>query len=232
MKNNRKLSAALTKQEMIWGFSYLAFEILLLPSVLAAANGMLKESLNSAQLNFCYFLINFLAILCIFHGFLGKNFAQFQHHPAYVIQAAVLGLAAYFACNMAMGSVILMIDPTFANLNDSSIAAMTGDNFFLMAVGTVVLVPPVEECLFRGLIFRGLYGKSRWVAFVVSMAAFSAVHIMSFVTVYSPLHLALSFLQYLPAGLCLAWSYTKADSIFAPILIHAAVNALGIAAMR
>ena len=38
----------------------------------------------------------------------------------------------------------------------------------------------------------------------------------------------MAFLQYLPAGLCLAWAYTKADTIFAPILIHAAVNAVSI----
>ena len=46
------------------------------------------------------------------------------------------------------------------------------------------------------------------------------------------LELFLSFLQYVPAGLCLAWSYEKADSIWAPILIHIAVNQMGNLAMR
>jgi len=82
------------------------------------------------------------------------------------------------------------------------------------------------------LIFRELYGKSRWAAYLVSIAAFAAVHIIGYLRVYSPMELLLSFLQYLPAGLCLAWSYAKSDTIFAPILIHTAVNAIGISAMR
>jgi len=36
----------------------------------------------------------------------------------------------------------------------------------------------------------------------------------------------------MPAGLCLAWSYTKSDTIFAPIVIHALVNATAIGFLR
>ena len=50
--------------------------------------------------------------------------------------------------------------------------------------------------------------------------------------VYSPLEICMAVLQYLPAGLCLAWSYAKADTIFAPILIHAAVNYITINGLR
>ena len=34
------------------------------------------------------------------------------------------------------------------------------------------------------------------------------------------------------AGLCLAWSYTKADTIFAPIAIHATVNFITLTSWR
>ena len=34
------------------------------------------------------------------------------------------------------------------------------------------------------------------------------------------------------SGISLGWAYHKSGSIFAPILVHAAVNAMGIAAMR
>ena len=39
-------------------------------------------------------------------------------------------------------------------------------------------------------------------------------------------------LQYLPAGLCLAWSCIRGQTIFAPIVIHALVNAVGIYRLR
>jgi membrane protease YdiL (CAAX protease family) len=34
----------------------------------------------------------------------------------------------------------------------------------------------------------------------------------------------IAVIQYIPAGIWLAWSYLKGDTIFVPILIHAAVN--------
>ena len=125
-----------------------------------------------------------------------------------------------------------LLAPDFSNANDAAISAMLGSSRFLMTVGTVVLVPLAEECLFRGLIFRTLYSSSRWAAYIVSILVFAAVHIAGFITQYSPLELLLSFLQYLPAGLCLAWAYTKADTIFAPILMHTIINAVAIIALR
>jgi len=65
----------------------------------------------------------------------------------------------------------------------------------------------------------------------VSMLVFAIIHIIGYIGQYSALELLMALLQYLPAGLCLAWSYTKADTIFAPILIHAAVNFLTIRGM-
>ena len=96
----------------------------------------------------------------------------------------------------------------------------------------MILVPPAEECLYRGLIFRKLYGKNHAVAYLVSILAFACIHILGYIGTYSPLELAIAVLQYLPAGLCLAWSYTKADTVFAPILIHAAINYVTIHGLR
>jgi membrane protease YdiL (CAAX protease family) len=119
---------------------------------------------------------------------------------------------------------VSLLLPTFSNYNDAAIAEMSRGNAFLMLVGTVILVPPVEECLFRGVIFRNLYKKSHPAAYLISMMAFACIHILGYIGLYSPLELVLAVVQYLPAGLCLGWSYIRGDTILAPILIHAAVN--------
>ena len=232
MKRNRSFSGNLTNQETIGGFSYLVFELLFLPSILSWINGHFEHPLNSAELNFVFFLINFMAILLIFHDFLGRSLKQVSQHPAIFCQAVILGFVAYYACSRATTWVVRLLVPSFSNYNDQSIAAMLKSNYFLMVVGTVILVPPVEECLYRGLIFRNLYGKSRWAAYVVSILVFAIIHILGYIGTYSPLELLMAFLQYLPAGLCLAWAYTKADTIFAPILIHAAINFMSINGLR
>ena len=232
MRKSRSISSYLSSSETISGFVYLAFQLIFLPSVLHWLNDQLSHPLNSAELNFVFYLINFMAMLLIFHEFLGSSARQVLQHPAYFCQAVILGFVAYYACNWATAWLVRLLVPGFANYNDEAIAAMSKGNYFLMVIGTCVLVPPVEECLYRGLIFRNLYGKSRWAAYIVSILAFAIIHILGYIGKYSALELLMAVLQYLPAGLCLAWSYAKADTIFAPVLIHAAINAISINALR
>ncbi|MGM9584438.1 MAG: lysostaphin resistance A-like protein [Faecousia sp.] len=223
----RKSHAARTcpnSQETIRGFCYFAFQLLLLPELMTLLNRNLSHPLSEAELNFVFYMINFMAILLIFHDFLSCAAVQATKHPAYLCQAVILGLAAYYACLLATDWLVGLLVPGFSNYNDASIAAMRQENRFLVLIGTVLLVPTVEECIYRGLIFQNLYKKSPWAAYLVSMLAFAMVHILGYVRQYTPLEILMAVLQYLPAGLCLAWSYTKAGTIFAPIAIHATVN--------
>ena len=232
MKKYRSLSTRQSEQEIILGWVYFLVQLLVLPSLLVWGNTRAGRPFSEAELNFTFFSINFAAVLWIFHRFLSGSFRQVRVHPAYFCQAVILGLAAYLACSRGMDWLLARIAPGYSNANDASIAALSRGNFTLMAIGTVLLVPPVEECFYRGLIFRPLYGRSPWAAYLLSMAAFSLAHIMGYLGSYSLREMVVCFLQYLPAGLCLAWSYTKSDTIFAPIVIHALVNAWGIWQMR
>lgn len=230
---NKKLSIgySMTRQETLCGFVYMVFQFVFLPSLLYAVNDALKGPMNEAELNFLYYFLNFIAMLVLFHSFLGKSAAQVRQHPAYFCQAVILGLAAYYACFYAVDNIVSLLLPGFANRNNDAIASMLFQNRFLMILGTVILVPPFEECIFRGLIFGSLYKKSRGAAYAVSILAFALIHILGYLGTYSPLEMVIALLQYLPAGLCLAWSYTKAETIFAPIFIHAAVNYITIRSM-
>lgn len=232
MRKSRATRSYLSSQETISGFVYLAFQLVFLPSLLRSLNGLLDHPLAAAELNFVYYLINFMAMLLLFHDFLGSSARQVGQHPAYFCQAVILGFVAYYACNAVTGWLVRQLVPSFSNYNDEAIAAMSRGNFFLVFIGTVILVPPAEECFYRGLIFRNLYGKSRWGAYVVSILAFACIHILGYIGRYTPLELLMAVLQYLPAGLCLAWSYVKADTIFAPIAIHAAINFITLNSIR
>ena len=224
MRKSHAARACPNSQETVGGFCYFAFQLLLLPELLTLLNARLSHPLCEAELNFVFYMINFIAVLLIFHDFLSCAAVQAARHPAYLCQAIILGLAAYYACLLATDWIVGLLVPSFSNYNDAAIISMRQENRFLVLIGTVILVPTVEECFFRGLVFRNLYGKSKWAAYLVSMLAFAMIHILGYVGQYTPLELLMAVLQYLPAGLCLAWSYTKADTIFAPIVIHAAVN--------
>lgn len=232
MKRTHSLSACPTGQESVAGGVYLIFQLLLLPSILRFLSARLSTPLSDAELNFVFYLTNFLATILIYHRFLGRSARQAVQHPAYFCQAVILGLAAYYACFYFIRWLISLLVPGFTNYNDAAISAMSRGGYFLTVISTVILVPPAEECVFRGLIFRNLYGKSRWAAYAVSVLAFACIHILGYIGKYSPLELVMAVLQYLPAGLSLAWAYAKADTIFAPIAIHACINLIAMGELR
>ena len=232
MKKSYNIATSLTSRETIAGFVYLVIQFFALPSLLNWFNAQLSSPLREAELNFVFYLINFMAMLLIFHDFLGRSGRQIAQHPGIFCEGVILGLVAYYAMSFATSWLIGILVPGFSNYNDEAIFNMGQSNSFLVFIGTVILVPPFEECMYRGLIFRNLYRKSRWAAYIVSIVLFAIIHIIGYIGKYSPLELLMAVLQYLPAGLCLAWSYIRGETIFTPIVIHAAINYITITGLR
>ena len=220
-----------SRRETYRGLCYLLFLVCFLPGFLGIVFSLLPFEPNMAQVNFVYYAINFLAVLVIFRKFLMPNLDRVAEAPLLCATTVLFGLARYFIYTGLAGYLALKLVPDFANANDAAIAEMAESDLVLMAIGTILLVPPAEECLFRGLIFRNLLKKSRPAAYLISTAAFSLIHLVGFLGVYTPIELLAAFIQYLPAGLCLGWAYERSGTILPSILIHACVNAFGIYTM-
>ncbi len=227
-----KLSIPMTRTEVCFGWIYLFLQLFLLPSLLVMGNQYFGQPLTLAALNFVMFALNFLVVTVLFHRYLLESARLLLAEPVRCMRASFLGLLLYYLGNVIISRLIFAIDPDFANVNDANISAMTKEQYTLMAIGTVLLVPSVEEVFYRGLIFRGLHRKSRIAAYLISTLVFSVVHILGYIGSSDWSTLALCFLQYVPASIALAWAYERADSIWAPILMHMTVNQIGILAMR
>ena len=224
MKRNFSYSDAPSSRETVAGFCYLAFQMLALPAILSWVNAQLSYTLTETELNFVFYLVNFIAILLIFHDFLSRALTHVFQHPILFAEAVILGAVAYYALFWLTDTTVSLLVPGFSNHNDESIMAMLRSSRLLMLVGTVVLVPITEECLFRGVVFRGLYDRSPVLSWLISTVVFSLVHIAGYIGQYDPMMLLMAFLQYLPAGICLAYAHKKADTILSPILMHIAIN--------
>ena len=231
-KKTKRLSVHLTDREQAWAILYLLACYSFLPWILNSMNGYLSTPLSSIWLNFLYYCINFLAIIWIFGAFFRRSLVYAGQHITDFLIAVIAGFLVYWLCNWALARALDTFFPDFVNLNDGSIGSMAGSNYTIMFIGTVILVPVAEEALHRGLVFGCLYPKSHTVAYILSASVFSTVHILGYVGIYSPLHLTLAFIQYLPAGLILAWAYRKSGNIFAPIVMHAINNGIGMLAFR
>ena len=227
MKQN--LHPVPSKKELILGSLYLAFQWLFLPIIVVL---VFQDRLSVTRMNCMIFAVNFAVTLPIFRRFLKASMEEFRQHPGHCLFFVLKGFGIYWLGSYVLSFVILGIDPNFANINDATIDAMAAEDFGLMALCTVVLVPIVEELLYRGIFFGGLYNRNRVAAFVVSTLIFAVIHVTSYVGYYPPTTLLLCFLQYIPAGIALAWAWMKSGSIITPIVMHMIINAIGITAMR
>ena len=227
-----KLPIPMTGMEKLLGFGYAVIDLFFLPALLNTLNAQLINPLSGAWINFLYFSLNFVFLFAIFSRFLKRSLGFAGKHMGDFLLAALAGFGGYWLSNIVLSFLILKFFPNYANPNDGSIAVMVDGNFAIMAVGAVIFVPMAEELIHRGLVFGTIAKKSRTAAYIVSAAFFAAIHVVSYIGTTDHLQLALAFVQYLPAGLLLAWAYERSGTIFAPIAVHMVINAMGIWAMR
>lgn len=228
MKNTPILTPAPNKKETKRGLVWLAVNLMALPIVLALLNPLLPTPLSAGMLNVVYYCINFGVTVWIFRAFLSAAADAALQRIFPVIWYAVLGYLGNQVLTNLTTTGILLIYPDFGNVNDANIFSMLTQDTLPLALATVFLVPLAEETMYRGLVFRRLLDKNTAMAFLVSMLVFAAIHVVGYIGTYPPLLLLLCFVQYLPAGYCLAWCYRQTGTIITPILMHTLVNATGI----
>lgn len=227
-----KLSISMTRRETLFGWGYLLLSMFVLPFVLVVANNLLVKPLSETAINLLYFAVNFLAITVIFRRFLWACIKAALAAPWRCLRFAVIGLALYFIATFLVAMGIALVNPNFSNINDSSIAELAQEYYPLMAIATVFLAPVTEETLYRGLLFQSFQKKNRALAYLLSVFIFASIHVMGYIGMSDFLTLVLCFVQYLPAGIFLAWAYEKSDTIVTPMLMHIVINLIGFAALR
>lgn len=222
------LTVSLTHRETRDGLLYMAISLIALPWLLSEGNACLAKPLSLGKVNFVYYFINFAVMVWLCRKFLTQSLSYALKIPFPVVWYGVLGYLGSKALGELLGILTLLIYPNFSNINDQTIISMLREDSQLIIWGTVFLVPVVEEMFFRGLIFRNLWNKNHLAAYLVSMALFSLIHVAGYIGSFSPLHLFLCFLQYLPASFCLCWCYCQTGTIITPMIMHAVTNAMSV----
>lgn len=210
----------------------MALSLTVLPVLFPFCIGLLFPLANTATVNFFYFLFNFVMVAVILRKFFWASVQQMGFRPIRLIFSVLLGLFSYYLMNYFVSSLLFYWKPDFFNVNDNSISLLAQQNYTLIAFGTIFLVPVAEEGLYRGVLFGILRDKKPVFSILASSLLFASIHVVGYIGAYDATTLLLCLLQYLPAGICLSWVYLRANNIFAPILMHAIINAVGIFSMR
>ena len=213
------------KWATIFGFLYLPFYVWGFSYALALLNWLLPRHLNDLQLNTIYFTVNALAVGTICFRYLLRSARESRYSIPAILGYAALAFVGILFLTELITNLIYPLLPDFENLNDAGINWLIQKNYLLMFLFTVILAPFTEELLFRGILFRSVFQKSPVLAYILSMAAFSMIHLLGYD--YPSLgHWVLAFVQYLPAGFFFAFAYHRSGSIYSAILAHMANNLL------
>ena len=226
-----KRSPTLSEGEKLMGWVYLALEILVLPSAIALL-GQNFGGFSPAVANFLYYAANALCCGLIFRNLLAQSLSRAGEQFGQLLWVCLTGFLCLLGANQITEALSALLISDFVNANNTAVSAMVMTNPFLMSLGLIVLVPLGEECLFRGLLFGGFFERNRWGAYICSVVCFALAHVIGYLGTQPPLPLLVCLIQYVPPGIILAYSFEKTGSLFAPMLIHAAVNAGSILSLR
>lgn len=214
----------LSRAATIAGWCYLPFYLFLLSYLIQFTAALLGLHPDTLTVNLIYFAVNLAAVLLIFRDFLRQRFFG----PGFwnFVQALILGFVLYYACTTAVQWLLGRLAGDYIIYNNETVGALVLANRYAMLLVTVILAPVIEETLIRGLVFGSLHRTSRVLAYFVSCFIFVFMHNWQYFALYPAGKVLLSCIPYIPAAAALGWVYEKADTIWAPITLHAIINAM------
>lgn len=175
-----------------------------------------------AEANVLYYAFLFLLILFIFWGFLWKDFTALLDWLPENLFAVAVGLLLAGGLH-AVGSLLPfpVMDP---------IPLQYAQEFRSAPAPTLVLIllliPLVEETVYRGLIYGNLRGYSRPLAFGVCVFFYALAQVWRYALDFSdPRYLLLGVL-YLPMSAALTWTYDRGGSVWACTVLHSGLNGM------
>ena len=146
----------------------------------------------------------------------------------------ILGIYLNLICSLLSFVLVVWLLRDFLIDNIKRFKEHFTDNFvylnngaLLMAFQSVVLAPILEELLFRGLVFRSLRDKSKWLAIFASSFLFGFLHIYSALFA-GDLSQLIYLLSYGGMGFAFSYAYEKRKTICVPILMHMINNLVAI----
>lgn len=228
----KSASASMNHTERLAGTIFFVVYLLAMPLLAQRLYSLfallLDTQISVERQNALYYYLLFAVTLIIFHRFIAQAGSRLLDNLNRACITFFSGLLIFYGANELLYRVFRVFFHSRANLNDVTIAAQIQSAPRTTALIVIFLAPFVEEVLFRGLVFGCLREKSAVAGYAVSALLFAFLHVWTFaLSSWDVSYLAL-MAQYLAPGLVFAWAYDRSGTIWTPILLHAAVNALAL----
>lgn len=182
-----------------------------------------------AEANVIYYSFLFVIAVFVFWGFLRKDFEGLLDWLPENLFGVIVGLVG------AGAAMIVLYRLPFVQADP--IGRQYAEEFAAAPMATLVLIllliPIVEETLFRGLFFGQLRGYSRALALPVSILFYALAHVWRYALEAGEVrYLFPLMLLSLPMSIALTWCYDNGGSVWSCVVLHGALNGLSLLLAR
>lgn len=219
MARQYRLTTSLTRTQRILGWIWLPVYLFGLVLALRHVSAVWLP-MDGVTLNAVYCGINLLFVLLVFGTFLAKSFRAGWRDFWPVLQSLILGLALYYVGTWLLTKLLGHI----VTFNDRTVETYVAQSPALTLVCAIAVSPMVEETLIRGVVFGTFRPRGRVLAYAASALLFCLMHVWQYSAPLPSLLAAAAC--YLPGGIALGWTYERSGTIWAPIILHALINAM------
>ena len=221
---SRTWKSQMTRSKCIRGWVFFLLYLLVFPYMNSWVQFMLlSEGENmAAEGAVFYYLFLFALCLLLFWSFLYHDFLDLLDWLPENFIGVLVGLA--FAGGLyALFCLIPFPVEDLIPLQYQAEFSMAPRATLLLLL---VLIPVVEETLFRGLVFGSLRSLSVPLAYAVTILLYALSMVWRYaMELHDPRYLLLA-VRYLPLSAAYTWCYDNGGSVWACVVLHALVNGL------
>ncbi len=222
-----------------FGLAYWFVYLIGLPAIF---NILSIGGIYSTGANILYLLIHFVALLCIYGGYLRDSWTEFRFSKKATFKYIGIGLCIFTGVSLilALLGLPVVFPMTEPNAISSNCAIPIGDLIpniwkvsaifqspLLFWLVFVAMVPFITSLLYQATVFCPICTERPWLAYLILSVVVAIPFLMKGIRML-PMGIAmLEYLAVLPFYLCAAWIYEKTNTIWAPIIFQAIINAIG-----
>lgn len=212
----------LTRAEQGRGWVFFALYVFLFPWLMGWVQRSYQGEFPVAEANVVYYLIIAALTFLVFWSYLRHGFRLLLDWLPENLFTLITGLAGGELLRLLVSLIPLPVEDPNLTIYPEQFAFAPAATVFIL----VVLIPLVEEPLFRGVLFTTARNYSRVLGYVLSVGVYALYCAAQFVYIYGELDLRYLLLtvQYLPVALGLTWCYDRGGSIWSAIALHMLFN--------